>query len=305
MRLTKRQTALHRFASVVHKFLRRIGADTLSTLRRTGRVPLLTRWIEPLAAVVKPTLLRVTESAAKIYFRELLASRKRRRPRPPVSTSGVSRPATPTDVQPPPLFPVAGAPPAPPVEPPIPPAAAGAGGGEPPTIQLAFGYVHPDVVRSVDEAALTFDESTLQTSQLGAQEAIEAARVAIREGYTRGEAVDTVTKRIQKIFNDPERALLIARTELSRATHRGRMIAAKAAGQRWKEWSSNPPRSVPPITCPLCLQLDGVVKPIDEPFHVDPRGGPYAVTQCPPRHPGCYCGVFYLDYDPRPFRREQ
>ncbi len=39
----------------------------------------------------------------------------------------------------------------------------------------------------------------------------------------------------------------------------------------------------------FCKPLDGKVVGMDEPFDIQPKGGPYAVIMYPPYHPNCTC----------------
>ncbi len=107
----------------------------------------------------------------------------------------------------------------------------------------------------------------------------------------RGESINKLSQELRTIIADPKRALTIARTEGRRATEEGRMMAAKRAsitlGKRWV---------ASPTACPICLELASHRKPIplDQPFAVDAKGGPYAVTMHPPRHPNCFCSTAFV-----------
>ena len=112
-----------------------------------------------------------------------------------------------------------------------------------------------------------------------------ALRLNLAEGLERGEALLKLTGRVQAIFDDPLRAFRIAATETSRAMHLGDFVAAQESdvvtGKFWIASSD---------ACPRCLAAArlGVI-PLNRPYFVDPKGGPYAVVLHPPRHPHCLC----------------
>jgi hypothetical protein len=150
---------------------------------------------------------------------------------------------------------------------------------------LGFDVTNPRILDAVDAAALSFCRETLDTVAGDVQEALADLRGVLREGVPRGDAQRVIARRVRRVFADPYRAFRIAVTESSRATHGGQLLAARDLGATVKTWSASPG------ACPRCLALDGKQVGIDEPFEVDPRGGPYAVTSHPPLHPHCDCDM--------------
>lgn len=158
-----------------------------------------------------------------------------------------------------------------------------------PTARLStgFGRYSPEAIRAVDSLALTFAESTNRTSEHRAEVAREMTRQELREGLAQNEALDRLTARVSKIFRSPKRAALIARTEVIRALCAGKFETAKRLGfVRGKKWRAGT------RSCDRCQALEkmGAIA-LDQPFDVDPKGGPYAVTLYPPLHPTCDCGL--------------
>ena len=105
-----------------------------------------------------------------------------------------------------------------------------------------------------------------------------------------GEYVAQLIGRVKTVFEraSTERAWLIADTERTRAISASETATAEAAGVKAKVWMADAQ------ACPDCSALNGVERPITEPYSVDPKGGPYAVCDHPPRHPGCRCSQGYV-----------
>jgi hypothetical protein len=145
-----------------------------------------------------------------------------------------------------------------------------------------FDVFNPRVLEAIRQAVFQFADSTNRTSTVALAKIGSALREALATGLEQGESLAFITARVQEIFDDPNRALMIAATESSRAVHAGQLIAAResgvVAGKRWLASAD---------ACDLCLPLDGKEVPLDEDFAVDARGGPYARIPHPPRHPHC------------------
>ena len=92
-----------------------------------------------------------------------------------------------------------------------------------------------------------------------------------------GENMGQLTARLEPLFG-PERADLIASTEVTRAFAEGNMTAWRESGiiQR-REWRT----SNDEIVCLICGPLNGKITGLDEPF----PGG----VDSPPAHPRCRC----------------
>ena len=105
-------------------------------------------------------------------------------------------------------------------------------------------------------------------------------------GLEEGKAIAQLAREVKRIFADPSRAFRIATTETSRAIHGGALLNAKESSLKLKkEWLASSD------ACPLCMELDGVEKELDEPF-ITEGTGVYARVMTPPRHPYCF---LYLD----------
>lgn len=147
-----------------------------------------------------------------------------------------------------------------------------------------FDLFNPRILTAVDAALFAFCDATNETSIVKLEDAISWLRHEIKEGLAHGEALKGLSARVYQIFDDPNRAGTIAQTEASRAVHGGQFIAAQEHGVKRKRWV------VSSDACDLCKECAarGDI-PLDEPFHVDPKGGPYAMMNYPPAHPHCYC----------------
>lgn len=149
---------------------------------------------------------------------------------------------------------------------------------------LEFDVFRPEVQTAIRTAAMAFAASTNATSTVRLSLALQLLRRELEQGLAQGEALQRLTQRVGDIFANPARAFMIAATEASRAMHAGQFLAARASeivkGKRWQASSD---------ACPACMELDGQEVDLESPFHVDPKGGAYAVTMYPPLHPHCMC----------------
>lgn len=144
---------------------------------------------------------------------------------------------------------------------------------------FSFDLFNPKVLDAVDAAAYAFCRETNETATRELGDALDDLRRLMREGLPQGDAVALLAKKVRMIFADPMRAFRIAATEGSRAVHGGQMMAAVEAGVKRHSWLASAD------ACEQCLSLDGKTVNIGEPFHVDQKGGPYAVILYPPAHP--------------------
>lgn len=157
--------------------------------------------------------------------------------------------------------------------------------------QLEFGawdVYNPKVGDAVDKLVLNFVQSTLDTSRDETDVALAKLRRQLKRGLKRGEAYDELTQRVQKIFLDPQRASLIARTESSRAIHAADFAVNSESGVvEGKEWLASDD------ACPICLGFaeQGII-PLDQDF-ADNGDGPYDKIPYAPGHPGCFCDTLY------------
>lgn len=150
--------------------------------------------------------------------------------------------------------------------------------------------VQPKLREAAGKACLQLAQSTNETTSLE----LEAARTKLRDelgtGLAAGEYVAQLIGRVQKVFEraETERAWLIADTERTRAISASETATAEAAGVKAKVWMADG------LACPVCKSLDGTERPINEPFFVDPKGGPYSVCSHPPAHVQCRCTQRYI-----------
>lgn len=153
-------------------------------------------------------------------------------------------------------------------------------------LDTTWDLFRPEVTAYVQQATFAFAESTLATIAHGIDGIQEAVRLELGEGLSRGEGTKEINARMGKLFMDPMRAARIGQSEASRAMHNGSMMAAHQSGvASGLEWLASSD------CCPLCAALAGKQVKFGEPFHVDPKGGPYAATYHPPRHPHCACST--------------
>jgi len=103
---------------------------------------------------------------------------------------------------------------------------------------------------------------------------LDALREALKEGFTQGESIQQLTKRIEGYFSESEkyRAEAIARTEVQTAANRGTVQRYKSEGIEEFQWIANP------MACEECLPLDGKIFSIDS-------------GEEPPLHINCTCGI--------------
>ncbi|MGB6771204.1 MAG: phage portal protein [Candidatus Dormiibacterota bacterium] len=107
----------------------------------------------------------------------------------------------------------------------------------------------------------------------------------LAQAISDGEGSTRAAELIAPVLHDPERAQLIARTEIARAMEGALLAQAQAMGGTDKSWSDAPG------ACPIC-QANTAEGPIalDKPF----AGG----ALHPPQHPRCRCALVLI---PKPF----
>jgi phage portal protein BeeE len=160
-------------------------------------------------------------------------------------------------------------------------------------IGVSLGFdrvVNPEVTEAAKRLALKFSESTNETTTMQLDQALDALREELAEGLEAGDGRVELRKRVQEVFDkaDVERAETIARTEASRATHEGELIAAKKSGVvKRKSWLASAD------ACDECEALsvasaDGIE--LDTPFTVTK----YGTVDGPPLHPNCQCSTTYV-----------
>ena len=142
----------------------------------------------------------------------------------------------------------------------------------------SFDVLNPAILDRLKTMTFQFAKSTNLTSAMRTEAAYAELRRVLSEGIERGEALKTLTGRVQEIYADPVRAQMVAATESSRALHDGQQEAAEEAGITQKRWLASSD------ACEICLELNGMVIGIGDNFAVDADGGFYADTPYPPRH---------------------
>lgn len=156
---------------------------------------------------------------------------------------------------------------------------------EPPEVDDEFSIYNPEAVNFINQYSYAFAQSAIDTTKMKLGNAYNRLKQELAQGIEQGEAIRTVTADVMRIFRDPARAMAIAVTETSRAYHMGQEIAAKQSGVvSGKKWLCSAD------ACPICLELDGKVVALGEPFVVA-GSGPYAKVMCPPRHVNCMCSM--------------
>lgn len=251
--------------------------DVAQHVTPDGDAPDLTPWIAATANAVKPLLLRLYQAGA-IQAQRRIADKLRQRGRSVVGVEGMRRHEPGNDL------------------------AFGSDVGKAvglmrrhvtktanppqhPFIMSSFEIFNPRIYDAVDAAAFAFCRDTMETARTDLDTALAELRRALKRGLGRGEAQTWLARKVQRIFADPFRASRISVTETSRAVNGGEFIAAKESNVcEFKEWVASPD------ACELCLSIaDKGPIPMDEPFYVNPKGGPYAVCMYPPAHPWDQC----------------
>ncbi len=150
----------------------------------------------------------------------------------------------------------------------------------------SFDVWNVKVEEAVRRATFAFCQSTNDTSVMLLSKALVKLREELIAGLKEGEATKKLTRRVNAIFADPERARVIAHSEASRATHHGQLMLAEESGiVRGKRWLASAD------ACDICLPLAARGEiPLDEPFAVIGRG-PYSHVMFPPAHPNCMCAM--------------
>jgi SPP1 gp7 family putative phage head morphogenesis protein len=117
---------------------------------------------------------------------------------------------------------------------------------------------------------------------------LDRVRSAVASWVESGAPLSSLIDELAPTFG-PNRASLIATTELTRAYAEGSRQIYKASGVvtswRWETANDN-------LVCPICGPLNGKVVKIDAPFNVHlPAGMKVDTFDAPPSHVNCRCGV--------------
>ncbi len=108
---------------------------------------------------------------------------------------------------------------------------------------------------------------------------MDAIRKALAEGFTEGESIQQLTKRIEGYFteNAKYRAEMVARTEVISAYNEGHLHRYELEGVEKSEWFSAPD------SCSECAIEDGRIISTNEAHGLIPK------------HPNCRCRWFGAD----------
>ena len=152
----------------------------------------------------------------------------------------------------------------------------------------AFSVFEKNIPEAAQKMSIKLAESINQTTDKEISEAVQQLRDEISEGLIEGDGRRELTHRVQLVFENAtkQRAQTIARTEASRAVHRGEKIAAKASNVvKTKSWLASAD------ACDQCLEYaaQGPI-PIDQLF--DDSDEEYPVDTAP-GHPCCQCSMLW------------
>jgi SPP1 gp7 family putative phage head morphogenesis protein len=103
---------------------------------------------------------------------------------------------------------------------------------------------------------------------------------ALAEGFEDGDSADTIATSIEQILTVPQRAQMIAGTELARAVTQSSVAEYRKAAYDGKRWSGTPDDRI----CPRCkANVEQGMIPLDQPFA---SGDTFT-----PGHPECRCAI--------------
>jgi HK97 family phage portal protein len=155
-----------------------------------------------------------------------------------------------------------------------------------------FNISNEEIIYFINEQKYKFAQSVSKSSA-------DQAKTAIRKAFEKGQTIGELKNALKEVFVGPrakQRATMIARTEVIRASNEGARAAYKNANVSQMRWiaSSDP--------CPYCKGLDGKVVSVDKPFLTtedtfQPKGASrpldlkYGDIPSPPVHPGCRCTI--------------
>ena len=99
---------------------------------------------------------------------------------------------------------------------------------------------------------------------------------ALAEALSQGLGIEQTASIVNQVFDNPARAMIVARTETARALVQANIDQYRAENVGSLEWLVGDP-------CDICAENDGVIVAIGDEF---PSGDEY-----PPAHPNCVCDV--------------
>ncbi len=234
--------------------------DVAQRLTLDGDLPDMTAWIAATANAVKPLLLQMTQ-AGMLRAQRRIADKLRG------SVAEMRRHEIPHDV----AFKRLGG------------VVTKAG----PVIQANFSLFNPRVYDAVDAAAFAFCRETNETATRELSQALVDLRKLLKRGLGRGDAIAILARKVREVFADPMRAFRIATNETSRAMNSGQLMAAKES-----QVVVGKEAVVSADACEICQSIgDMGTIPLDKPFYISPKAGPYQVCMTPPFHVNCFCAM--------------
>lgn len=111
------------------------------------------------------------------------------------------------------------------------------------------------------------------------QTTVQQVQAALDEWMQSGEPLSGLSERLERVFNNPVRAALIAQTETTRAYNRGAERRWEEAGVARALWQTV--RDA--LVCPVCGALHGVIGTLNDGW----KSSKGMIK--PPAHPGCRC----------------
>jgi SPP1 gp7 family putative phage head morphogenesis protein len=149
--------------------------------------------------------------------------------------------------------------------------------------EVGFDVENPNVDDFLDEYSFKFAQSVNDTTEA-------AVRMAIGQGMEEGMSMDEIAGMLDTIFDDPDRAMMIARTETIRASNYAAAETYRQSGVvQEKEWLVTDDSR----TCPICLEMNGQRVGLDENFNdvAEAAGADlsYGDIEAPPAHIFCRC----------------
>jgi hypothetical protein len=142
----------------------------------------------------------------------------------------------------------------------------------------------------IDEAREQIRQMIRETAKTTAR-ALNARVTEARRKMKKGlpGAMIGIQAEIENRLKKMDRFEAIAAQQTQQAKNYGTTLVYEQGGAKGKKWMADGPRA-----CKACLALNGKVVGLNEPFYVDPKGGPYAVKMNPPFHPHCFCHMKFV-----------
>lgn len=145
------------------------------------------------------------------------------------------------------------------------------------SVQLDWAIVNRSAVDWAQNYTFDLVRGITETTQRRLQETLSA-------WLESGEAFPALQVEMEKLFDNPQRAELIAVTEGTRAVSEGNAQTWNAAGVWGSEWRT----AEDELVCPICGGLNRQRRPSGENFTVTVQGRVTSIPR-PPAHPGCRC----------------